>query len=88
MSNPGWAQETCTDLHLHHLPFAVRAEQPLVADNAVIIGALIPIEGDGILRQGDHLVWACIRHRRIIHCFVHSQVGSGRVAGTIWVHYC
>lgn len=83
MSHPYSVRRKDTDLHLHHLPFAVRAEQPLVADDAVIISALIAIQGDGVLRQGDHLVWARVCHRRIIHCFVHSQVGSGRVAGTI-----
>lgn len=83
MSNGGGTLESCTDLHLHHLPFAVGAQQPLVADDAVVVGALVAVESDGVLGQGDHLVWASIGHWRIIHCLLHSHVGSGGVAGTI-----
>lgn len=53
----------------------------------MIISALIPKEGDGVLRQGDHLVGACIGHRRVIHSFVHSQACSGRVGSSIRVYY-
>lgn len=74
-------------LHLHHLSFAAWAEGPLIAADTVVIGALVPIEGNGVLGQGDHLVGACVGHRGVIHGFVHCQVGSGRVAGSIRVHY-
>lgn len=53
----------------------------------MIISALVPKEGDGVLRQGDHLVGACVGHRGVVHSFVHSQVCSGGVGSSIRVYY-
>lgn len=74
-------------LHLHHLPFAAGAEGPLIAGDAVVVSALVPEEGDGVLGQGDHLVGACVGHGRIIHSFVHCQAGRGGVGGSVRVHH-
>ena len=73
-------------LHLHHLPFAAWAEGPLVASDAMVVSTLVSKEGDGVLRQGDHLVGACIGHRRVIHSFVHCQACSGGVRSPIRVN--
>lgn len=53
----------------------------------MIIGALVPKEGDGVLGQGDHLVGARVGHRGIIHGFVHHQARSGRAGRSIRVYY-
>lgn len=74
-------------LHLHHLPLAVRAERPLIAGDSMIISALVPEEGDGVLGQSDDLVGACIGHRGVVHSLVHSQACSGRVGSSIRVYY-
>lgn len=74
-------------LHLHHLPFAAGAKGPLVADNAVVVGTLVSVQGDRVLGKSDDLIRTGICHRLVIHSFVHSQVGSGGIAGTVRVHY-
>lgn len=51
----------------------------------MVISALVPKEGDGVLGQGDHLVGAGIGHRRVVHSFVHSQTCSGRVGSPVRV---
>lgn len=53
----------------------------------MIISALVPEQGDGVLGQGDHLVGARIGHRGIIHGFVHCQACSGRAGCSIRVNY-
>lgn len=53
----------------------------------MVISALVPKEGDGVLGQGDHLVGACIGHRGVIHRFVHRQTCSGRAACSVRVHH-
>lgn len=53
----------------------------------MIISALVPKEGDGVLGKGDHLVGACVGHRRVIHSFVHCQACSGGVGSSIRVYY-
>lgn len=51
----------------------------------MVISALVSKEGDGVLRQGDHLVGACIGHRRVIDSFVHSEARSGGVGSPVRV---
>lgn len=80
------AETVLSYLHLHHLPFAAGAQGPLVAGNAMVISALVPKQGDGVLGQGDHLVGACVGHRWVIHSFVHCQACSGGVGSSIRVY--
>lgn len=54
----------------------------------MIISTLVSKEGYGVLRQGDHLVGACIGHRRVVHSFVHCQACSGGVGSPIRVNNC
>lgn len=79
-------ETTPSYLHLHHFPFAAWAERPLIAGDAMIISALVPKEGDGVLGQGDHLVGSSVGHRRVIHSFVHRQARSGGVGSSIRVY--
>lgn len=51
----------------------------------MVISTLVSKEGDRILRQGDHLVGACIGHGRVVHSFVHSQACSGGVGSPVRV---
>lgn len=46
---------TSTHLHLHHLVLALGAEGPLVGQVVVVVGALVAVQGDGVLRQLDDL---------------------------------
>lgn len=52
----------------------------------MVVSALVPKEGDGVLGQGDHLVGARVGHRGIIHRFVHGQARSGRAGGSVRVY--
>lgn len=53
----------------------------------MIISALVPQEDDGVLRQGDHLVGACVGHGGVVHSLVHCEAGSSGVSGSVRVNY-
>lgn len=77
-----------TYLHCYNLAFAFGTKWPLIADNFMVITALVSIQCDEVLRQSDRLIRSCISNRWVIHWLADSQKCNGGVGCSIWINHC
>lgn len=54
----------------------------------MVIAALVSIQCDEVLGQGDCLIRSCVGNRWVIHWFVDSQRCNGGVGCSIWINHC